>query len=150
MTEFVKPELLSHIPGHIRDSLGQLVERVLEFKPVIGNIKVDVRKIVLFGSLANGNWKSESSDIDVAIVMANSYPFYYEHIDAGKITPLQINLMSYSVHGVKDHELRKRIKIAVCTESDLDGILAKIDDGRGILSEAIKKGIPLYDKQSVI
>ncbi len=136
-----RPEL-AHIPEHVRKSLDEFVNGILNYQ------EADVRRIILYGSLAQGNWKPEKSDIDMAVVVENDPRFANVFQQTGDATAEQRQLVICGIHQVTDLALMKRFHVQVCVVSDLEYLLPYINDGRGPLSEAIKRGIPLYEKKA--
>lgn len=130
---------LEHIPQAVRDELQIFVEGILDYQPL-----VVVEEIILFGSLAEGNWNPQESDIDLAVIVGEDLNYSHVHQLEGHTSPQQMQLVVCGIQHLKS--LASRMHVFVCTISDFDLVLPRINDGRGLLSDSIRKGIPLYSK----
>ncbi|MBF8249595.1 MAG: polymerase beta, Nucleotidyltransferase [Candidatus Levybacteria bacterium] len=137
---------LDRVPADMRMELDKFVEGVISYEPI-----VEIDEIILFGSLAKGNWNRQKSDIDLIVVVAEDLNYeylnyLYVHQVMGNSTTEQTQLITYGAQRTS-LEFQSKLHFIVCTPSDFNNILNRFNDGRRSLGETIREGITLYKRQ---
>jgi predicted nucleotidyltransferase len=127
------------LPEDIKNSLKEFVEGVIDYEPL-----ATIERIVLFGSLSEGVWNPEKSDIDLAVIVSEDPKYSYKYQMNNNIHPAAWQLVLCGCQRVSlDYS---KLQVSVCIPSDFQGSLKVSNDGRGSLADAIQKGTPLYVK----
>lgn len=113
---------------------------------------IDVREIILYGSRAEGRYKKES-DVDLAVIISDQHTpnrygilpedfSYWEQLQGSNDAAL--SLVNTGTREITSPSWKGKFQVVVCIPSDFNEALPLANDGRGPLSDAIKRGIPLY------